>query len=43
MVGGRSTSAGIVFYDTEKHEVTGYTQSQYAPFIDEDGDIIIPE
>lgn len=34
---------GYVFYDTEKHEVTGYTQSQYAPFIGEDGDIIIPE
>ena len=34
---------GYVFYDTEKHEVTGYTQSQYAPFIGEDGDIIFPE
>lgn len=34
---------GYVYYDTEKHEVTGYTYSQYAPFIGEDGDIIIPE
>ncbi len=34
---------GYVYYDTEKYEVTGYTYSQYAPHIDEDGTILIPE
>lgn len=33
---------GYVFYDTEKNEVIGYTQSQYAP-INDHGTYIIPE
>ena len=34
---------GYVFYDTEKNEVTGYTQSQYAPAKQKDGTVLIPE
>lgn len=34
---------GYVFFDTEKNEVIGYTQSQYAPHFDEDGGMLIPE